>query len=222
MATCFFVGGRAFAQVATTDTVAAATDPSGAPGSDSSALHGPSFVPDAKFQGSTLAGWHTLGQADWRAENGELIGKGGAGSGWLVLDHSYQDTGFYAGFRCMGVCDTGVLIRATKTADGMKGTYLSIKGGQLEAESLTLDAEGNIVDRKKLRDAVGMIRFAPPRPDPTTLNSAPRMQIDQAPPGVNIPFKFPDVSLRNGEWNESRNAAGCGHHAGLSEQCPRT
>ena len=202
VATCFFVGGRASAQVATTDTVAAATDPSGAPGSDSSALHGPSFVPDSKFQGSTLAGWHKLGQADWRAENDELIGRGGAGPGWLVLDQSYQDTGFYAGFRCIGVCDTGVLIRATKTADGMKGTYLSIKGGQLEAESLTLDAGGNIIDRKKLRDAVGMIRFAPPRPDPTKLDYAPQVQINQAPPGVNIPFKFPDVSLHSGEWNE--------------------
>src|ERR1700721_1520419 len=53
-------------------------------------LHGPSFVPDSKFQGSTLAGWHTLGQATWRAENGELIGRGNSGSGWLVLDHSYQ------------------------------------------------------------------------------------------------------------------------------------
>jgi hypothetical protein len=90
VAACLFVGGRAFTQFAATDIVRAATDPSGAPLSDSSALHGPSFVPDSKFQGSTLAGWHTLGQATWRAENGELIGRGNSGSGWLVLDHSYQ------------------------------------------------------------------------------------------------------------------------------------
>ena len=37
-----------------------------------------------------------------------FVGKGTAGSGWLVLDHSYQDTGFYAAFRCTGPCDTGV------------------------------------------------------------------------------------------------------------------
>ena len=32
------------------------------------------FVPDWTFQGSSLKGWHVLGQADWRAEKGELIG----------------------------------------------------------------------------------------------------------------------------------------------------
>ena len=133
-------------------------------------LQGPSFVPDAKFQGSTLAGWHVMGQADWSADNGELIGKGTAGSGWLVLDHSYQDTGFYAGFRCVGVCDTGVLIRATKTEGGMR-RYLPFHqrhaAGWGEPD---LDAEGNIVDREKLREAVGQIRFAPPGPIRSRLN----------------------------------------------------
>ena len=33
-----------------------------------------SFVPDSTFQGSTLKGWHVLGQAGWRAEKGEIIG----------------------------------------------------------------------------------------------------------------------------------------------------
>ncbi|MDT7811945.1 MAG: hypothetical protein QOJ42_1861, partial [Acidobacteriaceae bacterium] len=153
LAMCVFTEGRILAQ---------ATPAPGSP----AVLQGPSFVPDSTFQGSTLAGWHALGQAEWTAENGELVGKGVAGPGWLVLDRSYQDTGFYAGFRCVGVCDTGVLIRATKTEGGMKGTFLSIKGTQLTGESLTLDVAGNIADREKLRDAVGMIRFAPPRPDP--------------------------------------------------------
>jgi hypothetical protein len=165
-------------------------------------LQGPSFVPDAKFQGSTLTGWHTLGQAEWRAENGELIGKGSPGSGWLVLDHSYQDTAFYAGFQCVGVCDTGVLIRATKTEAGMKGTYLSIQGGQLEAESLTLDDRGNIVAQMKLRNAVGQIRFAPPQADPIASQYASQAQNDEPPHPANVPFKFPDLSLRKGEWNE--------------------
>ncbi|HTF64620.1 MAG TPA: hypothetical protein VK638_18215, partial [Edaphobacter sp.] len=62
------------------------------------------FVPDSTFKGSTLTGWHTLGQADWSARDGELIGKvkpGGSG-GWLVLDKSYQDVGFFASFKCTG------------------------------------------------------------------------------------------------------------------------
>ena len=32
-------------------------------------LSGPSFIPDGRA--STLAGWHTLGQAAWRADQGE-------------------------------------------------------------------------------------------------------------------------------------------------------
>ena len=57
---------------------------------------GPSFHPDGTFTGSTITGWHVLGQADWRAENGELIGtpKQPTG-GWLVLDRSFQDVGAY-------------------------------------------------------------------------------------------------------------------------------
>ena len=31
------------------------------------------FVPDVIFKGSSLTGWHKLGAADWRAENGEII-----------------------------------------------------------------------------------------------------------------------------------------------------
>src|SRR3954471_17322902 len=76
------------------------------------------FRPDSTFSGSTLAGWHTLGPAQWKAQNGELIGtSSGAGGGWLVLDASYQDLNFFARFRCAGNCRTGILFRAEKTAD---------------------------------------------------------------------------------------------------------
>ena len=86
---------------------------------------GPTFTPDATFKGSSLAGWHVLGSADWRAQNGEITGaaKQGGDGGWLVLDRSYQDVGFYASFRCAGGCKTGVLFRAEKTPEGMKGVY---------------------------------------------------------------------------------------------------
>jgi hypothetical protein len=132
-------------------------------------LRGPAFVPDETFKGATLDGWHKLGQADWSVDNGEVVGKGTAGSGWLVLDRSYQDAGFYAAFRCKGACDTGVLLRMTKTAGGMNGTYYSVQGGAAEAESLTIDTAGNIVARQKLRDAAGQFRYAPPMADPTAL-----------------------------------------------------
>jgi Domain of Unknown Function (DUF1080)/FG-GAP-like repeat len=162
-------------------------------------LRGPSFVPDAKFAGSQLTGWHKLGQAEWSAENGEIIGKGTAGSGWLVLDHFYQDTGFYAVFRCTGSCDTGVLLRMAKTANGTTGTYLSVKGSAFAGENLTLDTTGEIVESKKLRDAAGMIRFAPPRIDPTILPQPVRVFTPAVPA---LPITHTGIPFREGGWNE--------------------
>ena len=61
---------------------------------------GPSFRPDVRFEGSSLAGWQPLGQADWRAASGEITGTPRqAAGGWLVLDRSYQDNGFFASVR---------------------------------------------------------------------------------------------------------------------------
>lgn len=168
-------------------------------------LTGPSFIPDGKFQGSTLSGWHTLGKADWRANDGEIIGKGAGtgGSGWLVLDHPFQDTGIYTAFQCVGSCDTGVLLRLQHTADGMQGSYLSIKGDELKGYDLTLDKDGKEIQRKELRLAGGQIRFAPPPPVP----SAPAHPVTypafpSAPPGVTIPITRPQRGIRQGEWNE--------------------
>jgi hypothetical protein len=79
-----------------------------------------------------------LGQAGWRAEKGELIGTPkSASGGWLVLDRSYQDIGFFASFRCTGSCRTGVLLRAQKTANGMKGIYVSLTQGDLASYRVT-------------------------------------------------------------------------------------
>ena len=44
------------------------------------------FVPDYTFRGSSLTGWHTLGHANWRAENGEITATPQTpDGGWLVL-----------------------------------------------------------------------------------------------------------------------------------------
>src|SRR6185437_16134164 len=81
---------------------------------------GTSFRADYVFSGSALDGWHTFGQADWRAENGEIVGKAHPGSngGWLVLDKSYQDVKFFTRFQAPAGSKTGVLVRAEKTPDG--------------------------------------------------------------------------------------------------------
>ncbi len=58
-------------------------------------FNGPSFIPDGSFRGSSLAGWHTLGQADWRTDQDEITSKGtgAGGAGWRVLDRSFQAPG---------------------------------------------------------------------------------------------------------------------------------
>ena len=70
------------------------------------------FVPDFVFKGSALTGWHKLGAADWRAEDGEIVGAPSENGGWLVLDTRQQDIGFFASFRCAPACKAGVLLRA--------------------------------------------------------------------------------------------------------------
>jgi hypothetical protein len=120
------------------------------------------FVPDVVFKGSSLTGWHKLGEADWRAENGEITGTPKAESGgWLVLDKGYQDVAVLASFRCAAGCKTGVLLRAEKTADGMKGLYVSLTDGDINSYDVVLDAHGKEVSRAKLSAGPGpMIRIA--------------------------------------------------------------
>ncbi len=159
---------------------------------------GPSFHPDTTFSGSSLSGWHTFGPAEWRAEKGELVAtpKQGAG-GWLVLDHSYQDIGVYTQFRCTGGCETGVLLRAEKTPTGMKGIYVALSDPDLPTYSVTIDAQGQIVERNKLRRGGGLERIAPP---PSA--QAPR---EFHPPvsTVTLPFTPPDSKFRANDWNQA-------------------
>src|SRR4051812_28516107 len=107
---------------------------------------GPTFKADVQFTGSTTKGWHSFGGAAWSASNGTITGTPGAGgSGWLVLDESYQDISFFTEFRCEAGCETGVLFRAEKTPDGgMKGVLVSLNDSALETDSVTIDKDGKI------------------------------------------------------------------------------
>jgi len=117
---------------------------------------GPTWIPDVTFKATSLAGWHVLGQADWRVEKGEVVGTAKpGGGGWLVLDHSYQDVEFYAGFHCTGGCKTGVLLRAEKTAEGMKGVYVSLTEGDVSTYRVTLGPDGQELSREPLRPPGG-------------------------------------------------------------------
>ena len=159
---------------------------------------GPSFTPDATFHGSSLTGFHAMGQANWRAENGELVGTPqNGGGGWLLSDHSYQEVGLFANFRCTGGCETGALFRIEKSGDGWKGIYVALTEPDISSYAVTLDAQGKILTRDKLRRGGGLIRVAPPaNPNaPTPRFNFPRYN-------VKLPFTAPDTSLRPNDWNE--------------------
>ncbi len=158
---------------------------------------GPAFVPDVSFTGSSLAGWHTVGNAAWHAENGEIVGRPTAASGgWLVLDKPYQDVGVYVEYRCTGGCQTGVLFRDTKSGAGSKGTFVDLSDPQIPAYSVTLGADGAMSSREAARRGGGLVRFTPP-PDP----NAPVRNFRPQPATVELPFKQPDTELKAGDWN---------------------
>jgi hypothetical protein len=118
---------------------------------------GPIFPADYKFEGSSLNGWKTLGAAQWQAQNGEIVGTPKqASGGWLVLDKSYANIGVYANMSCTGGCKTGVLLRAQKTANGMKGIYVSLTDGDQASYAVTLDGQGNELSREKLAATPGL------------------------------------------------------------------
>jgi hypothetical protein len=149
------------------------------------------FVPDWSFKGSALTDWQPLGQVDWRAENGEIIGvPRSPEGGWLFLNQSFQDVQIAFSVRCAAACRTGVLLRAERTADGgRKGILLSFSPGDTAAYAVTIDGQGRETNRERLRAGGGQTRFVanpdgtlpsaqPPRNGP--LNPAPG---DQAAAG---------------------------------------
>ena len=73
-----------------------------------------------------------VGDAEWTAQNGEIVGKAKADTngGWLVMDKNFQDVQLYLNYKCTGECKSGVLLRAKKAADGtMTGVLVSLADG---------------------------------------------------------------------------------------------
>jgi len=183
------------------------------------AASGPSrnFLPDDVFKGSSLTGWQRLGDAEWTAQNGEIVGTPKSG-GWLVLNRAYQDVGFYASFKCASGCKPGVLLRAEKVASGgLKGIFVSLAPGDLVSYRVTLDANGAETSRERLRPAGGgQVRVAPPAAPAPQPGAAPAaagrgaaggrggggFQPPQMPGGVEPPIARPETGLKEGDWND--------------------
>jgi Domain of Unknown Function (DUF1080)/FG-GAP-like repeat/FG-GAP repeat len=169
---------------------------------------GLTFIPDATFKGSSLNGWHSLGDAVWRAQTGEITGtvKPGGSGGWLFFDRSFQDVGFHAQFKCTGGCQAGVLVRGEKTADGYKGIYVSLNEDNVPSYGVTLDANGKELTRERLRSIGGLTRVAPPL-NPAAANGrgagAGRGGAGgRAGNQVVLPIVRPTSILKPDAWNE--------------------
>ncbi len=126
------------------------------------------FAPDWTFKGSALSGAQQVGQATWRAENGEIIGTPtGPDGGWLLLESGYQDVQVAASYKCAGECTAGIMVRSEKGGDATKGVYTVISGDERTTAAVAVDAQGRIANREALtRGAGGQARFAPPAPAP--------------------------------------------------------
>ena len=120
----------------------------------------PEFVPDTTFTGSALAAWQPLGDATWRATNGEIVGTPTSpAGGWLVLNRSYQDLQFFSRVKCDGACTTGLFLRMQKTPTGTTGIFVSLKEGDFSSYRMTLDASGKEVSRDQITNITwGTIR----------------------------------------------------------------
>ena len=185
----------------------------------------PNFKPDGVFKGSALTGWHVVGDADWTAQNGEIIGKAKAGTngGWLVLDKSFQDVQLFLNYKCTGECKSGVLLRVKKAADAsLTGVFVSLSDGDTGYYSVALDASGKETARDQLSapgrggaarggtaDAAGAGRSGPrggrggDAPAPAAQAAAPPARGTQVGSGGRA-----RPTLRAGEWNATNITIG--------------
>jgi hypothetical protein len=169
------------------------------------------FVADWTFKSSSLARFRSIGDADWHAENGEIVGKPRTTTGgWLILDKPLEDIEFATTFRCTGGCQAGVMVRTQSTPEGIRGIYVSLPDGDdpAAAFALKLDPQGREVSREPLNRAGGMVReYVPPAPGAPGGRRGPGRAGGRGrgffgsglPP--DSPYTRPDYSYKPNEWN---------------------
>jgi len=117
------------------------------------------------FNGTSLTGWHVLGGAEWRADNGDIVGtvRNGAG-GWLVLDPVYGEAQLDLSFECKN-CEPSVMVRGEKNGDVMSGVDVALSGKDVGSMfRVGLDGQGKVVSRKPMPSFGGefMLSTVPP------------------------------------------------------------
>ncbi len=167
------------------------------------------FVPDWTFKGSSVAAFRTLGDADWTAQNGEIVGKPrSAAGGWLILDRPLQDVEFASTYLCTGGCRAGLMLRMKSSDEGIQGIYVALPDGEHPAATfaLKLDPQGREISREPLHPAGGMVReYVPPATPPGGRGPGRAggrgrgFMFRGLPP--DSPYTRPDYSYRPNEWN---------------------
>ena len=122
---------------------------------------GLSFPPDYSFKGSKLTDWHSVGNANWQASNGEITVNANGGSAWLASNRSFQDVATHVLIKVAPGAEAGIMVRMEKTADGYKGILVALKENVATNYRITLDAQGKEISREQLRTAGNIIRIAP-------------------------------------------------------------
>jgi hypothetical protein len=172
---------------------------------------GPNFVADHVFNDKTLHGWKSLGSAQWKVENGEIVGTpDNSGGGWLILDQSFQDVAFYASLVCPSGCKAGVLLRAEKTPGGMKGIFVSLSDDDRASYAITLDPQGKEVSREKLQPTPGTENegglanvMGNVTPERMAFMRQPSNRPLPIPAGLNLPqLQPPTTTYQSGDWNQ--------------------
>jgi Domain of Unknown Function (DUF1080)/FG-GAP-like repeat/FG-GAP repeat len=168
-------------------------------------IHG-TFVPDWTFKGSALTGTDQIGQAAWRAENGEIVGTPkSADGGWLLINPGYQDVQVAGSYRCAAECTVGVMLRGEKSASGITGIYTTLAGGPPAPAAVTVDPDGRIGNREPLtRSGGAMLRIQPPPPPPGPgrAGGAPGGRAGGPPPAFVSMFPAaPSTAFRPNDWN---------------------
>ncbi|MFD0751298.1 FG-GAP-like repeat-containing protein [Mucilaginibacter calamicampi] len=166
---------------------------------------GMSLIPDYVYKGSALSGWHTLGSADWKANNGTITAKANGAASYLISDRGFQDIHLRTLYKANANAEVGFVFRMEKTNDGFKGFLASIKGTELGFYKVTLDAQGKETKREDLHPAGGIIRQAPAF-DPNA--RTPERGSGSSPRGVtgpateHLPFTRPTPAPIPGQWNQ--------------------
>lgn len=166
------------------------------------------FIPEFTFEDSGIKDWTIIGDADWKVQNGEIIGsaKSGSSGGYLMLNRSFQDVGLRTLFKPDNTGELGILFRIEKINDEYKGILLSIKGTEVSHFQVLLDKNGKEKSRQKLRPGGGIrYRLAPPETEEeksrrlSGVSSNPYLQ-----PKISnvVPVERPNTDVKNAEWNQ--------------------